>query len=100
MEPTLSLSMSLFKGHFVYGIRRDERYLYIGKSTSMLRRMGGHHAIGPRFEPLPTDQLDVWKCSSAMEAKQLEYELIQQFVPQYNYIHKFEPVNSIRDKGR
>lgn len=95
MAPSLSFAMGLLKSHTVYGLRREGEYLYIGKTQSLFGRFAGHHIIGPRIEPLPTDTLDVWLCKGAQEASQLEFDLIQEHRPIYNTVG----VKSLMPKG-
>ena len=87
VEPNVTFSMSQFLGHAVYGIRRDGLYLYIGKTSKLLGRFGGHHIVGVKFELEPTDQLDLWMCQSSRDAFVLELELITHHRPKFNTIH-------------
>ena len=87
MEPNLTFPMSNFLGHAVYGIRRDGRYLYIGKTSQLLSRFGGHHIVGIKFQLEPTDSLDLWMCKSSHDAFVLELELILEHRPKHNTIH-------------
>lgn len=83
MNPDLTLPISLLTRTLVYGWRRGERYLYIGQTNALLRRMGTHHKVGKILDFEPTDNLDIW----LVDAKDLlvvEEALIRLHQPLYN----------------
>src|SRR3954468_23400479 len=96
MQPTITLSMEFLQRYAVYGFRRGSKYMYIGKTTGLLKRFGSHHVVGPRYQPDSEDLLDVWFCSSLQEATDLEFELIQEHAPTYNIVDKFDSPQSSR----
>ena len=84
MEPNASLSMSYFTSHAVYGVKRNDKYLYIGKTKGILLRFAGHHIINRRLQLQPGDVLDIWWCATPYDAFSLEDELIRRWDPPYN----------------
>lgn len=78
------LSSSFFHTPCVYGWRRDQEYLYIGKALSVLKRFNAHHVIDEFEEFLRHDKLDVWFFDSAREASAYESKMIKEHRPIYN----------------
>jgi len=85
MKPDYTFDCQLITGYYtVYGVRRKEKYLYIGMSGKLFGRFGGHQVIGGRLKLKPGDQLDVWLRDSRLDAILLEDELIKKYDPPYN----------------
>lgn len=59
MKPDLSIPLV---ESCVYGWRRGERYLYIGRTLNLFRRIGGHHVIDSKESCVSGDVIDVWFC--------------------------------------
>jgi predicted GIY-YIG superfamily endonuclease len=68
----------------VYAWKRGDEYLYIGFTSCLYRRFGGHHVIGKRDELKPTDQFDVWYFRSRREARAFELRMIAHYHPKFN----------------
>lgn len=84
MEPNISLSMDYFSRYAVYGVKRNGKYLYIGRTRGILLRFGGHHIVNGRLKLEKDDLLDIWWCDTSMQAFTLEHELIKRWDPEYN----------------
>ena len=87
MKPTFSLRGSwvhLARRPMVYVWRRGSAALYVGLGTRGLARpLGTHHAL-TEDAVLPTDKVDVYVCSTPLEAMDLEMELIHALKPTLN----------------
>ena len=71
-------------GEAVYGWRRGKRYLYIGISQNVFRRINTHNIIGKVESVLPDDTIDLWFVPKGMNAYEYERFLIMKFEPTYN----------------
>ena len=80
MKPDLTLPASLLKGSIIYGWRRQDKYLYIGKSLSTLNLLRHHHVIKNAQED---DEIDIWFCH-ASGLDELEKAFIRHFKPTLN----------------
>jgi hypothetical protein len=81
-SPDLTLSASLFTDSAVYGWKRGDKYLYIGKALCLIKRWANHHAISLR-DMGPTDTIDIWFCDTRI-IDHLEKELIREYQPSLN----------------
>jgi hypothetical protein len=95
MNPDLTLPTSLFNRSVVYGWRRGEKYLYIGQTKSLLKRLAGHHKVGLILDFEETDNLDLWFCESK-DLLTLEESLIRLYQPTYNGDWESRASESIR----
>lgn len=90
MKHKVILSGLIYKylrGPIIYIWKRNEQYLYIGKSSEGIYRTFDrrHHAIGAT-QPNDDDQFEFIICDSKEEAIDLERRLIYSFKPVYNEI--------------
>lgn len=76
-----------FLGPCVYLWVRDEIYLYIGQSTSLICRLGSHNIIGIKEPVLKNDKILVYHCDTNIEMGQLESKLLRLYKPKYNLRH-------------
>lgn len=84
MNPDLTLPASLCFGYAVYGWRRRDRYLYIGKTNVLFTRFRDHHVIGIADDiDIGLDQIDVWLCTKTT-IDVIETSLIRLHKPLYN----------------
>jgi hypothetical protein len=67
----------------VYGWRRHEKYLYIGQTKALLRRLSTHHKVGKILDFEESDQLDIWFVDAG-NVLVVEEALIRLYQPLYN----------------
>lgn len=72
----------------VLGWRRGEKYLWIGASASVLRRMIGHNVIGKSDVLRDTDAIDVWHSATHRRASRLAERLNDTHRPKYSSTRK------------
>src|SRR5262245_59147615 len=85
MEPSGTIDALLVSCTSVYGWRRGDRYLYIGASNFLFRRLASHHVIDIRDKIEAGDVIDYWLCR-ADELFDVEARLIDLYKPVYNEV--------------
>lgn len=85
----------------IYGWRRGDQYLYIGKTINGLRRVLTHTVIDVVEPVLETDDFDFWYVN-LLELDSRERELIHLFKPKYNQTLKEHKIKLLKGvaKGR
>lgn len=74
-----------YKRFFVYGWRRNNHYLYIGRTEAGWGKFRRTHTVINVKEPrLFDDCIDLWFCEGFRELDKLEKDLIEFFKPKYN----------------
>ena len=68
----------------VYGWRRGKKYLYIGVSDDVRKRVLTHNIIGRVEKVLENDTIDIWYPKDGESICDLEESLINRFKPKYN----------------
>ena len=68
----------------VYGWRRGKKYLYIGVSEDVRKRVSTHNIIGRVEKVLENDTIDIWYPKDGEKICDLEESLINRFKPKYN----------------
>lgn len=93
IKPALVLSgysLTALHCYSVYAWIRGGRYLYVGRSESVLVRLGTHNIIGTAANPLlATDRIAIWHFEIRRDSMKFEYVLINQFKPELNCSGKF-----------
>lgn len=72
----------------VYGWRRENQYLYIGKSRKGTSRIVDGKVL--RFHVEEGDVVDIWK-ATLKNVDHLEIKFIRKFNPKYNIFHSANP---------
>jgi len=72
----------------VYGWRRGDQYLYIGKSKRGTSRIVDGNVL--RFHVEEGDVVDIWK-ATLQNVDHLEIKFIRKFNPKYNIFHSANP---------
>jgi len=80
MKPDFVLPVKIITECGIYGWYKNSRYLYIGQSINIIRRLKTHQTV--HFLNL-NDEIHVWYCSPS-ELNKLEGQLIRHFMPELN----------------
>jgi hypothetical protein len=79
--------VSLIKqGIYVYCWSRNGEYLYVGKSSRVLSRIGNHNVIGVVEELLETDTIDLYSFKNEEDAEIFEREMHELHLPKYQSV--------------
>lgn len=68
----------------VYGWKRGEVWLYVGRARNPLARVTNHDIVGRATPFLPHDKIVVWRSRTEDDARELERELIARLHPVFN----------------
>ena len=93
MQSNRSMPMLVLQVLFqpcVYGWKRGDKYLYIGKSRNGIGRLHWHHKI-KLGDIQEGDVLDLWYPSDNRTIETIEVELIQLFQPALNVYSTIVP---------
>lgn len=97
MTPSQTLEITEWLRPCVYAWKREDRYLYIGKSMRGVARPFGSHEIVKRFGAFEIgDKLELWHIegNSARSISRLECDLISALQPFYNRKIRHSPERS------
>lgn len=84
-------------GAAVYGWRRGDQYLYIGKSYKGITRLYHHHVIKPD-KLLPGDKLDVWRLNLPINSPYSHSSLLLSILED-RLIKKYNPILNKHQAG-
>lgn len=77
-----------FRGSFIYFLIRDEKIVYVGKTSSLGARVGSHH----RSKKFDSARYVHWDASEHVDLT--EQAFIRYFQPEYNSFKAFGPFSA------
>ena len=92
MQPNATIPANILLHSCVYGWRRGKKYLYIGQSISLIRRLKHHHKV----EPEDKDKIDIWFCCQS-ELLNFERAMIKKYNPEYNFVRDKDKYSSFKE---
>lgn len=73
-----------FSGPCVYVWHRGNKVLYVGSSKSVLARLNSHEIVGCIEEFQPEDFVEIHRCMTIEDMREVELRLVNAHQPKYN----------------